>query len=71
MATLSEETLNTKTVDLIGEGPTYALFAASLALMIGSFLYMKKHLPAAPEYTSLSCHPEQSEGSVNINEVKE
>lgn len=51
MMTLSKEELNTKTIDMIGEGPTYALFAASFALMIGSFLYLKKHLPAAPEYT--------------------
>ena len=50
MMTLSKEELNTKTIDMIGEGPTYALFAASFALMIGSFLYLKKHLPAAPEY---------------------
>ena len=50
MMVLSKEELNTKTVDMIGEGPTYALFAASFALMIGSFLYLKKHLPAAPEY---------------------
>jgi len=50
MMVLSKEELNTKTVDLIGEVPTYALFAASFALMIGSFLYLKKHLPAAPEY---------------------
>ena len=64
MATMSEETLHTKTVDLIGEGPTYALFAASLALMIGSFLYMKKHLPAAPAY-------KEEEVIEVINEVKE
>ena len=64
MATLNKETLNTKTTDLIGEGPTYALFAASLALMIGSFLYMKKHLPAAPTY-------KKNEIIEVINEVKE
>ena len=51
MMTLSKEELNTKTIDMIGEGPTYALFAVSLILMVGSFLYLKKHLPAAPEYT--------------------
>lgn len=50
MMVLSKEELNTKTVDMIGEGPTYALFAASLILMVSSFLYLKKHLPAAPEY---------------------
>ena len=64
MATMSEETLHTKTVDLIGEGPTYALFAASLALMIGSFLYLKKHLPTAPVY-------KEEEVIEVINEVKE
>ena len=71
MATLTEEEFNTKTIEWLGEGPTYALFAISLAVMIGMFLYLKKRLPAAPDYTSLSCHPEQSEGSENINIVKE
>ena len=77
MALLSKEELNTKTIEWLGEGPTYALFAISLALTIGMFLYLKKRLPAAPDYASLSCHPEQSEdvllseidNSVNINEV--
>lgn len=78
MMVLSKEELNTKTVDMIGEGPTYALFAASLILMVGSFLYLKKHLPAAPDYTATPCHPEQSEDVLlgeskkpeNINEVE-
>ena len=71
MATLTEEEFNTTTIEWLGVGPTYALFALSLAVMIGMFLYLKKRLPAAPDYTSLSCHPEQSEGSVNINPIKE
>lgn len=50
MATLSKEELNTKTVDMIGETATCLLFAASFLIMIGTFLYMKKHLPEAPEY---------------------
>ena len=50
MATLTEEEFNTKTIEWLGEGPTYALFALSLAVMIGMFLYLKKRLPAAPEY---------------------
>lgn len=61
MATLTEEEFNTKTIEWLGAGPTYALFALSLVVMIGMFLYLKKHLPAAPDYTSPSCHPEQSE----------
>ena len=77
MALLSKEELNTKTIEWLGEGPTYALFAISLAVTIGMFLYLKKRLPAAPYYASLSCHPEQSEDvllsesekSLNINEV--
>ena len=77
MALLSKEELNTKTIEWLGEGPTYALFAISLALTIGMFLYLKKRLPEAPDYASLSCHPEQSEDvllsesekSININEV--
>ena len=77
MATLTEEEFNTKTIEWLGAGPTYALFALSLAVMIGMFLYLKKHLPAAPDYISPSCHLEQSEdvllieieNSVNINEV--
>ena len=70
MALLSKEELNTKTIEWLGEGPTYALFAISLALTIGMFLYLKKRLPAAPDYTSSSCHPEQSEGSEVINPIK-
>ena len=77
MATLTEEEFNTKTIEWLGAGPTYALFAISLAVMIGMFLYLKKRLPAAPDYTSPSCHLKQSEdmllseieNSVNINEV--
>ena len=71
MAVSTKEELNTTTIEWLGEGPTYALFALSLAVMIGMFLYLKKRLPAAPDYTSLSCHPEQCEGSENINQVKE
>ena len=77
MATLTEEEFNTKTIEWLGAGLTYALFALSLVVMIGMFLYLKKRLPAAPDYTSPSCHLEQSEdvllseieNSVNINEV--
>ena len=50
MATLTEEEFNTKTIEWLGAGPTYALFAISLAVMIGMFLYLKKRLPAAPSY---------------------
>ena len=71
MATLTEEEFNTTTIEWLGVGPTYALFALSLTVMIGMFLYLKKRLPAAPDYTSLPCHPEQSEGSENIHIVKE
>ena len=65
MATLTEEEFNTTTIEWLGEGPTYAVLALSGAVMIGMFLYLKKHLPAAPSYTQ--CHPEQSEGSEVIN----
>ena len=50
MATMTEEEFNTKTIDWLGEGPTYALFALSFAVMIGMFLYLKKRLPTAPSY---------------------
>ena len=50
MATLTEEEFNTKTIEWLGSGPTYALFAISFAVMIGMFLYLKKHLPEAPSY---------------------
>ena len=70
MATLTEEEFNTKTIEWLGEGPTYALFTISLAVMIGMFLYLKKRLPIAPDYTSFSCHPEQSEESEVINPIK-
>ena len=50
MATLTEEEFNTKTIEWLGAGPTYALFAISLAVMIGMFLYLKKRFPAAPDY---------------------
>ena len=61
MATLTEEEFNTKTIEWLGEGPTYALFTISLAVMIGMFLYLKKRLPQAPTY--------QEEEMINI--VKE
>lgn len=66
MATLTEEEFNTTTIEWLGEGPTYAVLALSGAVMVGMFLYLKKHLPAAPEYTL--CHSDESE---NINIVKE
>ena len=50
MATMSKEEFNTTTIKWLGEGPTYALFAISLAVMIGMFLYLKKRLPEAPSY---------------------
>ena len=50
MATLTKEEFNIKTIEWLGEGPTYALFALSLAVTIGMFLYLKKHLPEAPSY---------------------
>ena len=50
MATLTEEEFNTKTIEWLGEGPTYALFTISFAVMIGMFLYLKKRLPIAPSY---------------------
>ena len=71
MAVSTKEELNTTTIEWLGTGPTYALFALSLIVMIGMFLYLKKRLPTAPDYTSLPCHPEQSEGSENIYIVKE
>lgn len=71
MALLSKEELNTPTIEWLGEGATYALFAISLAVTIGMFLYLKKRLPAASDYASPSCHPEQNEGAEVINIVKE
>ena len=50
MATLTEKEFNTKTIEWLGAGPTYALFAISLAVMIGMFLYLKKRFPEAPSY---------------------
>ena len=50
MATLTEEEFNTKTIEWLGAGPTYALFVLSLIVMIGMFLYLKKRLPKAPSY---------------------
>ena len=49
MATMTEEEFNIKTIEWLGEGPTYALFALSFVGLIGMFLYLKKSLPAAPE----------------------
>jgi len=70
MAVMTKEEFNTKTIEWLGEGPTYALFAISFAVTIGMFLYLKKRLPAVPDYTSPSCHPEQGEGSEVINPIK-
>ena len=50
MAVSTKEELNTTTIEWLGEDPTYALFAISFAVMIGMFLYLKKHLPEAPSY---------------------
>ena len=50
MATMSKEEFNTKTIEWLGEGPTYALLVASLTVMIGMFFYLKKRLPDAPKY---------------------
>ena len=50
MATMTEEEFNTTTIEWLGAGPTYALFALSFVVLIGMFLYLKKRLPAAPEY---------------------
>ena len=50
MAVMTKEEFNTKTIEWLGEGPTYALFTISLAVMIGMFLYLKKRLPIAPSY---------------------
>ena len=67
MATMSKEEFNTKTIEWLGEGPTYALLVVSLAVMVWMFLYLKKHLPEAPNYTQ--CHHEQSE-DVLLSECK-
>ena len=56
MATLTEEEFNTKTIEWLGAGPTYALFALSLAGLIGMFLYLKKRLPEAPSYKEEVIH---------------
>ena len=69
MAMMTEEEFNTPTVEWLGEGPTYVVFVLSFAAMIGMFLYLKKHLPVASNYSQ--CHPEQSEGSETIHIVKE
>ena len=61
MATSTKEEFNTSTIEMLGEGTTYILYAFSFTVLIGMFLYLKKRLPVAPDYTSLSCHPEQSE----------
>ena len=61
IAVSTKEELNTTTIEWLGAGPTYALFAISLAVMIGMFLYLKKRLPQAPTY--------QEEEIINI--VKE
>ena len=52
MATMTEEEFNIKTIEWLGEGPTYALFAISFVGLIGMFLYLKKRLPAAPKYNT-------------------
>ena len=65
MATMTEEEFNIKTIEWLGEGPTYALFALSFVGLIGMFLYLKKRLPEDPSYTQ--SHPKQSEASEVIN----
>ena len=50
MVVMTQEEINIKTIDWLGEGPTYTLFAVSFAIMIGMFFYLKTHLPVAPIY---------------------
>ena len=56
MAMMTKEELDTTTIEWLGEGPTYALFALSFAGLIGMFLYLKKRLPEAPDYKEEVIH---------------
>lgn len=45
MATSTKEEMNQKTVDMIGAAPTYILLAVAIAVFIGMYFYLNKHLP--------------------------
>lgn len=45
MATSTKEEMNQKTVDMIGTIPTYALLLLAIAVSIGMYFYLNKHLP--------------------------
>ena len=57
MAFMSEEEAKQTTMETIGAAPTYLLFGAAIAVSVGMFLYLKKHLPQ-PEKTIESATPE-------------
>lgn len=45
MATSTKEEINQKTVDTIGATPTYILLVLAIAVFIGMYFYLNKHLP--------------------------
>lgn len=45
MATSTKEEMNQKTVDMIGATPTYILLVLAIAVFIGMYFYLNKHLP--------------------------
>lgn len=47
MATSTKEEMNQKTVDMIGATPTYILLGLAIAVFIGMYFYLNKHLPRA------------------------
>ena len=48
MASMTKEEFNTPTIEWLGEGTTYTLFAVSFAVTIGMFFYLKKRFPVTP-----------------------
>ena len=46
--TMTKEEFNTPTIEWLGEGTTYTLFAVSFAVTIGMFFYLKKRFPVTP-----------------------
>lgn len=56
MATSTKEEMNQKTVDIIGTTPTYLLLLLAIAIFIGMYFYLDKHLPqleASSEVTNI------------------
>lgn len=45
IATSTKEEMNRKTIEMLGTAPTYALLLLAIAVFVGMYFYLNKHLP--------------------------